>query len=130
MRVPILILLAGLALSAGPLAATPHGDEEIAKVIGGRVAGPPIKCIFQRNISSTRIIDGTAILYTMRDGTILINQPGGAAFLHRDLALVTDTHNGDRLCDVDIVRLYDAISRTGAGSIGLGDFIPYPRPAK
>ncbi len=130
MRLLLPAAIAAIGLAA-PLAATPRGEDEIAKAIAGRTAGPPISCIEQHNIQSTTIVAETAILYYMRDGSILVNRPpNGTGFLHRDLTLITDTHDGDRLCNVDIVRLYDTASRFDYGSIGLGDFIPYPRVRK
>ncbi len=123
--------LLAVLLIAAPAVATPRGEDQIAKAIAGRTAGRPITCIEQHNIRSTTIVSETAILYEMRDGAILVNRPpNGTGFLRRDLALITDTHDGDRLCNVDIVRLYDTTTRFDFGSIGLGDFIPYPRPGK
>jgi hypothetical protein len=82
----------------------------------------------QREIRSTQIIDRTAILYEMNGGVIYLNRPtSGANFLHRDLALVTDTHS-PQLCSIDIVRLYDPVARFESGSIGLGPFVPYTKP--
>ena len=127
MRAFVLFALAAIAPS--PAAADPRGEEQIAKAIAGRTAGQPITCIEQHNIRDSTIVSNTAILYTMSDGTILVNRPPhGAAFLRRDAAIITDTHDGDRLCSVDIVRLYDTSARFDLGTIGLGDFVPYPRP--
>ena len=131
MRPSVLLSVAALMLAAAPATADPRGEEQIAKAIAGRTAGKPITCIEQHNIRDSTIVGNTAILYTLRDGTILVNRPpSGAGFLRRDATLVTDTRDGDRLCNVDIVRLYDTAARIGLGTIGLGDFVPYPRPGK
>ena len=124
-------VLFAAALLAAPALADPRGEEQIAKALAGRTAGTPVTCIYQHNIDTSHIISNTAILYTMRDGTIMLNRPpNGQAFLRRDLTLVTDTRDGDRLCNVDIIRLYDTTTRTDQGSIGLGDFVPYARPGR
>ncbi len=122
--------LAGLLLVASAATARPAepAEAQIAKALSGRVAGKPTDCIQQYAIRSSRIIDGTAILYEMNDGTIYLNRPeSGATFLDSNLALVTDTHSS-QLCRIDIVRLYDTVSRFERGSLGLGSFVPYPRP--
>ena len=120
----VVAMLGGAAVAAPPLAP----EEQIAKAIAGRVAGKPTDCIWQRDIRSSHIVDGTAILYEMSNGTIIVNRPtSGAGFLHRDLALITRTYS-DQLCNIDIVTLYDTAARFERGSIGLGPFVPYPRP--
>ena len=126
-----IIMIAATALLAAPVVADPRGEAQIAKALAGRTAGTPFTCIEQHNIRDSRIIANTAILYTMRDGTILLNRPpNGTAFLRADLTLISDTRDSDRLCNVDILRLYDTTTRTNMGSIGLGDFVPYPRAGK
>lgn len=125
------ILLSG-ALLAGTAAQAkqPTPDEQLARAIEGRVAGKPQDCLRQRDIRSSRIIDRKAIIYETSGGTIYVNIPdSGAASLRRDYVLVTNTHS-DQLCSVDIVRLFDSGSRMPAGSVGLGKFVPYTKPAK
>jgi len=125
------ILLSG-ALLAGTAAQAkqPTPDEQLARAIEGRVAGKPKDCLSQRDIRSSRIIDRKAIIYETSGGTIYVNIPdSGAASLRRDYVLVTNTHS-DQLCSVDIVRLFDSGSRMPAGSVGLGKFVPYTKPAK
>jgi len=43
--------------------------------------------------------------------------------------MVTDTRSS-QLCSIDTVRLYDNGSRMEMGWVGLGDFVPYAKPAK
>ncbi len=123
----VALAVTGMGVSAAPAAS---GEDEIAKAISGRVAGKPTDCLYQRDIRSTRIIDRTAILYEMNNGTIYVNRPAsGASFLNNNYALVTDTHSS-QLCSIDIVRLYDFVSHFEAGSIGLGPFVPYLKPGR
>ena len=130
MRLLPLLTAATLAIgNVGASSAPAHRPEEqIAKALAGRVAGKPTDCLYQRNIRSSTIIDHTAILYEMNDGTIYLNRPtSGASFLRSDYALVTDTHS-TQLCSIDIVRLFDTVSRFESGTLGLGPFVPYFRP--
>ena len=119
-----LAVVSGGALAQGAANAT--GEARLASVVDGRTAGTPTDCINLRDIASTQIIDRTAVIYHMRNGTIYVNRPSGAAFLDRGDILVTDTHSS-RLCRVDIVRLVDGGSRMPSGTLGLGPFVPYPR---
>ena len=145
MKKTLSLLLAGAVLATGGVAyaksedhvghhaaaaANPKGEARIARAIQGRTAGTPEDCITQQQIRSSEIVDRTGIIYTMNNGTIYINRPAsGASFLRSGYAMITDTHS-TQLCGVDIVRLYDNGSRMSAGSIGLGKFVPYPRPAR
>ena len=121
--------LLGLAPAHAQTDRGARAATELAKAIEGRTAGEPVDCLNLRDIRSTRIIDRTAILYETRGGTIYVNKPqGGASSLDKWDVLVTDTRSS-RLCDIDIVRLYDTGSNFQSGFVNLGAFVPY-RKAK
>jgi len=124
-----LILFAALATAAPATAQdTERGQAELARSLEGRVAGEPVNCIQLSAIRSTRIINRTAILYDT--GTRLyVNRPSGAEGLDDDDILLTKTASGD-LCRLEIVTLLDRSSRMQRGSVGLGEFVPYSRPAR
>ena len=130
MRLTSLILAAAtVAATAAPALAqsdrAARGQADLAKEIEGRTAGEPVKCLNLRDIRSTRIIDRTAIVYETAGGVIYVNTPkGGASSLDKWDVLVTNTHSA-RLCNVDIVRLYDSGSRMSSGFVNLGEFVPY-----
>src|SRR5436305_1790600 len=107
---PILAtLLAGAALLAAPVANARHRDtpeQQLAKLLDGRVAGKPVDCISLVRTGSSQIIDGKAIVYTVGN-TLYVNQPrGGAEQLDDNSILVTNTF-GSQLCSIDTVRLID-----------------------
>ena len=125
------LMLAAAALTAAVSPALAQSDRaaraqaELAKEIEGRTAGEPVKCLNLRDIRSTRIIDRTAIIYETTGGVIYVNTPkGGASSLDKWDVLVTDTHSS-QLCDIDVVKLYDASSRMSSGFVNLGRFVPY-----
>lgn len=122
-----LVMLSGIAMAQSNR--NNEGEARLARAVDGRVAGTPIDCINLRDIDSTQIINRTAIIYRMRNGTLYVNRPSGAAFLGSSDVLVTDTHSS-RLCRVDIVRLVDNVTRMPSGTLGLGQFIPYPHPSR
>ncbi len=125
------LLLSALMVSGTVAHAKPQTpDERLAHAIEGRVAGEPRDCLMQRDIRSSRIIDRKAIVYETTNGTLYVNEPdSGASSLRQGYVLVTDTRSS-QLCSIDIVRLYDSGARMQAGTVGLGKFVPYTKPAK
>ena len=133
--IPMMLVAAVMVVTGVQAGAKPRetGEAALAKEIEGRVPGKPVNCLFLRDIRSTRIIDGTAIIYESSGNLLYVNRPAsGASSLNRNDVLVTST-SISQLCNVDIVRLYDMASRFQRGSVGLGDFVPYkkvkPAPA-
>ncbi len=119
--------LATAALAGMPAAAqNARGEASLDKIVAGRTAGSPVGCINLRDIRSTEIVDDTAIVYRMNNGTLFVNRPGSGSILDRDDILVTRTI-GTRLCRIDIVNLVDRGSQMPSGSLSLGDFVPYSR---
>jgi hypothetical protein len=127
-----LLTAASLALLALPGAAmaddkaNPKGEAELAKMLEGRVAGKPVKCLPSHSMDNSTIIDKTAIVY--RSGSKLyVNRPrSGADQLDDDDILLTKLY-GSQLCNVDKVDLIDRSSRMWSGFVLLGDFVPYQK---
>ncbi len=128
-------LLAAAALAVTSVLALPaaaqarkaaDAEASIARLVEGRTPGKPVSCINLRDIRSTEIVEDTAIVYRMNNGTLFVNRPGSGTILDRDDILVTRTI-GTRLCRPDIINLIDRGSRMPSGSIALGDFVPYSR---
>src|SRR5690606_4944258 len=112
------MLLIGAA-TAGQAAQSDRTPEaKLAKAIEGRQAGKPVDCLQLRDIRSSEIIDGKALVYRTTNGTVYINTPrSGASSLRWGNILVTDTRSS-QLCSIDIVRLYDQASRFQTGFVG------------
>lgn len=107
-----------------------RGEQMLAKMLDGRVAGAPVNCIRQHNIRSTEIIPGTGIVYEMSGGTRYLNRPSsGEESLRRSDVLVSKTYS-PQLCSVDLVYRYDPMTRTRFGAVALGEFVPYERPER
>lgn len=121
--------LAALALPGAAMAdeqPDAKGEAELAKMIEGRVAGKPVRCLPTTAMSQTTVIDKTAIVY--RAGSNLyVNRPrSGADQLDDDDILVTKIY-GSQLCNIDKVDLVDRTSRMWSGFVVLGDFVPYTK---
>jgi len=125
----------GLALAAASMIAVPVAaeartqktpQEQLDKLLKGRVAGKPVDCIYMPTVTSTQIIDKTAIVYKS-GSTYYVNYPrSGADTLNDDDILVTKLW-GSSLCSVDTVQLHDRMSGMWSGFVGLGKFVPYTR---
>lgn len=127
-----LLTAASLALLALPGAAMAEekvnakGEAELVKMLEGRVAGKPVKCLSNTSLDNSTVIDGTAIVY--RSGSKLyVNRPrSGADQLDDDEILLTKLY-GSQLCSSDKIDLIDRSSRMWSGFVLLGDFVPYAR---
>ena len=119
--------LAGVALVAGPSVARERltGDQKLAKLLEGRVAGAPQNCINTRVNSDSQVIDKTAVVYG-RGRTIWVNIPTNARDLDSDDALLI-RQTGAQLCRQDIVTTFDSAGGFYTGNLFLGDFVPYTR---
>ena len=106
------------------------GEEKLAKLLEGRVAGEPTDCIYLPRVRSSRIISDTAIVYDA-GSIIYVNRPrGGANGLDDDDVMVTEFHGGgSSLCSIDVVRLHDRSTLFYNGFVSLGDFVPYRKVA-
>ena len=130
-----LALAAVMALGAIGLAsaadARPRltGEEQLAKALNGREAGKPVDCIYLPTITSSHIIDRTAIVYEA-GRTIYVNRPrNGADQLNDSDIMVLNLHSS-QLCSIDIIHLHDQSSHFMTGFVNLGEFVPYTRPKK
>lgn len=123
----LITLLAGTLMLGGVAQAKPQDrEEELARVLQGRVAEAPVQCIDLHRIRSSRIITDTAIIYDA-GSVIYVNRPeNGADQLNQWDTMVTRTPS-TRLCSIDTVTMIDRASHNFTGVVFLGDFVPYRR---
>lgn len=130
MRPLILTILAAATIATAPSASVARErlapEDQLAKLLDGRIAGKPSDCISLSTVSSSQVIDKTAIVY--RSGsTLWVNRPrGGAASLDDDDILITKLISS-QLCSIDTVELRDRSSHMYSGFVSLGEFVPYRR---
>jgi len=129
-KIAIAIAATVAVLGAASVTAKPRltPQQELEKLIAGRVAGKPVHCIPNFETREMRILDKTAIVYG-RGETIWVNVPRNAVDLDDDDILVTHT-TGSQFCHLDIVRTVDRVSHFPSGSISLGEFVPYRKATK
>ena len=98
------------------------------RLLAGKTAGRPAKCLPLQRSNDMEVIDDDTILY--RDGrTTYVNQPlGGCNMLSRGSYAMVTRSFGSQMCSGDIATVVDTHSGVTVGSCALGDFVPY-RPA-
>ncbi|MFN3552295.1 MAG: hypothetical protein ACK4UL_04230 [Novosphingobium meiothermophilum] len=117
------LLVAGASAQAKP---RPTPEERLAKTLEGRVAGKPVDCIYLPRVTSSYIVDKTAIVYDA-GSTIWVNRPASGAAALDDNDIMLTTPFGAQLCNVDIVRLIDRNAGFWRSSVSLGQFVPYTK---
>lgn len=121
------IIATAAGLMAAPLgAARPSGEERLAKLIEGRVAGEPKRCIPTLGSRPLTVIDKTAIVY--KDGNrVWVNRTADPRDIDEDDILVIRRFGSSNLCRTDMITLADRFNGTFSGAIFLGDFVPYEK---
>lgn len=129
-KIAIALTAAIAVLGTATLEAKPKltPQQQLDKMLEGRVAGQPVQCISNFDTRQMLVLDKTAIVYGWGN-TIWVNVPENAQDLDDDDIMVTRT-SGSQLCSVDIVHTVDRAGHFTTGFISLGKFVPYKKDAK
>ncbi len=125
------ILTVALAMAALPAnAATAKdkltGEQQLAKLLDGRVAEKPQNCIpLFTGSDQTTVIDKTAIVFGW-GSVIYVNRPTNPEALNSDDILITHPTT-DQNCSLDTVQLRDRFTHSYDGFVGLQEFVPWRR---
>jgi len=128
MRFLIFAAVSALALSGAANAAPKEkGEAELAKMLQGRVAGPPTECIRTWTRNDMRTIDGTAYVFGHGD-VIYVNRTQHPESIDEDDTLVVrSTATGTQLCRTDQITTFDNRAQFYTGNVFLSEFVPYRR---
>nr|WP_298931457.1 hypothetical protein [uncultured Erythrobacter sp.] len=102
------------------------GEEKLAKMLEGRVAGEPKRCIRTRPNERLRVIDDTAYVYGS-GRTIYVQRTKNPEDIDRDDILVSRRFTASQLCKLDIISTADRSFGMFTGAVFFDDFIPYTR---
>ena len=102
------------------------GERQLAKLLEGRVAGEPQRCIRTGFNDNMRTIDGTAYVFG-RGKTIYVQRTQRPANIDRDDILVSRRFNSSEICKLDLVNTVDRSFGMYSGAVFYDDFIPYTR---
>ncbi|MEW4449255.1 hypothetical protein [Qipengyuania sp. JC766] len=118
--------LAAPAVTADDAKAT-KGQEKLARMLEGKVAGEPVGCINNTRGLDLTVIDETALVYK-RGSTLYVNYTTDPEDIDDDDVLVLRTTIGS-LCSTDVLTTRDRAGGFFTGNLFLEEFIPY-RPAE
>jgi hypothetical protein len=110
---------------AGPAPMT-KGEKRLAKLLEGRVAGEPLRCIRTFPNMPMQTIEKTAYVYG-RGNTIYVQRTANPADIDEGDALVTQRFSAGELCRLDQMTTVDRVLGFFTGAVFFGDFVPYTR---
>ena len=119
------VLAAPVAISAKPKL-TPQ--QQLDKLLEGRVAGKPVSCISTYDSREQQVIDKTAIVYDS-GSVIYVNKTTNPESLDSDDVQVIKLHTS-QLCRLDTIQLHDRSGGFWQGFVGLENFVPYRKAPK
>jgi hypothetical protein len=108
-------------------AATPtKGEQRLAKLIEGRVAGTPVSCIRTPPRDRMEVIEGVAYVYGSGN-TIYVQRTKDPEKISNDDALITNRFSATQLCRLDQMTTIDRFNGFFTGVVFFDDFVPYTR---
>ena len=125
------LILAGAALAlTGTTAATAEtraerAEAKLARMLEGRTAGEPVKCISAMRSNRIQVIEHIGLVYDAGD-TIYVARTTDPDSLDYWEVPVIDRF-GSQLCSNDIMRTVDRSGGYITGPLFLEDFVPYTR---
>lgn len=102
------------------------GEKRLAKLLAGRVAGEPVRCIRTFPNLPMQTIEKTAYVYGRGD-TIYVQRTRNPADIDESDALVTQRFNASELCKLDQMTTVDRVLGFFTGAVLFDDFVPYTR---
>ncbi|MEO0642587.1 MAG: hypothetical protein AAFY47_04110 [Pseudomonadota bacterium] len=103
------------------------GEKRLAKLLEGRVAGEPTRCIRTVPSEPTQTIDGAAYVFG-RGSTIYVQRTTRPERINdRESLFIRRFGGGSQLCRQEVVRTFDPVTRIFGGGVIFVDFVPYTR---
>lgn len=124
-----ILAAAALTLGAGTAAASERaekGEARLAKMLEGRVAGEPVRCVTTFRSNSPMIIDRVALVVD-EGKTIYVARPDNARALDGHDILLIERFSSSQLCASDPVRLLDRTGGYMTGFVFVKEFVPYTK---
>ena len=102
------------------------GEKRLAKLLEGRVAGEPVRCIRTFPNLPMQTIEKTAYVYGRGD-TIYVQRTRNPGDIYESDALVTQRFSASELCRLDQMTTVDRVLGFFTGAVFFEDFVPYTR---
>ena len=124
------LILAGAAMALTGAAASAEtraekSEASLAKMLGGRTAGEPVRCINTFGSHGLHVMDHIGLVYDA-GRTIYVARTRNPDQLDSwDVPVIE--RFGSQLCSNDIMRTVDRSSGHITGALFLDDFVPYTK---
>jgi hypothetical protein len=125
-----LILVGGALALTGSTAALAEtraekSEARLAKMLEGRTAGEPVKCISAFNGNNIQVIDHVGIVYDAGRTIYVARTTHPNQLDYWDVPVIE--RFGGQLCTNDMMRTVDRSSGHISGPLFLEDFVPYTK---
>jgi hypothetical protein len=102
------------------------GEQRLAKLLEGRVAGEPVRCIRTVPNMPMETIGKTAYVFG-RGKTIYVQRTRNPEDIDERNALVSQRFSASELCRLDVMSTVDPVLGFFTGAVFFEDFVPYTR---
>jgi hypothetical protein len=106
-----------------------EGEKRLAKLLEGRVAGEPQRCIRTTPNMPMETIDGTAYVYG-RGTTIYVQRTQNPEDIDESDTLISRRFSASEICRLDMFTTADRVLGFFTGAVFFVDFVPYTRIKK
>lgn len=103
------------------------GEQRLAKLLEGRVAGEPQTCIRNLPTGRSETIDRTAYVFGSGNTIYVQRTTRPEQINDRDTLVLRRYGASAQLCRQDIASTIDPITRIFTGAVFFEDFVPYTR---
>lgn len=127
-----LLVIASAGLAAACVAEAPQGIEmtaaaqaDLGAELAGRVAGPPVACVNQRQLNGPRSGGPGVLVFEGPGDVVYVNRTGGNCGDLKNNRSVRFRTVSTQLCRGDLAQTFDPYSGVQGSFCTLGDFTPY-----
>lgn len=102
------------------------GEQRLAKLLEGRLAGEPVRCIRTMPSQRMQTIDGAAYVYG-QGTTVYVQRTRTPDRIDDTDTLVTNRFSASELCRLDVMTTVNRFNGIFTGAVFFEDFVPYTR---
>jgi hypothetical protein len=104
------------------------GEEQLAKLLEGRIAGEKIECMPPARNLPSQTIPQTAIVFGRPSSSVIyVQRTRAPQMIDRDSFLVSLSGQPNRFCRMDQFNMVDRVLGLPIGAVVFDHFIPYTR---
>ena len=122
------VALALTATAASGRSVVEMGEAQLARMIGSRSAGTPVKCINTLTVrpDALQVIDGVGVVFNAGKTIYVARAADPSKLRWTDVDTIDRVHSTE-LCSSDRIWTHDRHDGRLTGVVALTDFVPYTR---